>query len=91
MFEPDHGSAPKYKGQDKVNPMAAVLAGAMMCDWLGDRFADQRLKKTSRAIEAAVVSVLAGGRTLTYDLGGSARCSEVGQAIREAVAAVSVS
>ncbi|HLA76040.1 MAG TPA: isocitrate/isopropylmalate family dehydrogenase [Vicinamibacteria bacterium] len=91
MFEPVHGSAPKYKGLDKVNPMAAIMAGAMMCDWLGDRFADERLKKTSRVIEAAVVAVLASGRVLTYDLGGAARCSEVGQAVRDAVATASPS
>lgn len=86
MFEPIHGSAPKYKGQDKVNPMAAILAGAMLCDWLGDRFADERLKRAGQAIEAAVASVLAEGRALSYDLGGRARCSEVGRAVREAVA-----
>ena len=87
MFEPIHGSAPKYRGQDKVNPMAAVLCAAMMCDWLGRRFADERLERMGRAIEAAVASVLASGRVLTYDLGGSARCSEVGAALCEAVAA----
>lgn len=90
MFEPIHGSAPKYKGQDRVNPMAAILAGAMLCDWLSDRFQDPRLKHSGRAIEAAVASVLAAGRTLSYDLGGSARCSEVGEAVREALSAVEV-
>jgi 3-isopropylmalate dehydrogenase len=86
MFEPIHGSAPKYKGQDKVNPVAAVLCAAMMCDWLGGRCGDERLRKAGAAIEAAVASVLAGGRVLTYDLGGTARCSEVGAALCEAVA-----
>jgi 3-isopropylmalate dehydrogenase len=86
MFEPIHGSAPKYRGQDKVNPMAAVLAGAMMCDWLGTRFADDRLTRMARALEASVAAVLVAGRPLTYDLGGTARGSEVGAAIREALA-----
>jgi 3-isopropylmalate dehydrogenase len=85
MFEPVHGSAPKYKGLDKVNPMAAVLAGAMLCDWLGTRHADTRLTQAARAIEQAVAAVLRGGRWLSYDLGGAARCSEVGAAIRDSV------
>ncbi len=37
MFEPAHGSAPKYKGMDKVNPVATVLAGAWMLDYLGQK------------------------------------------------------
>jgi isocitrate/isopropylmalate dehydrogenase len=86
MFEPIHGSAPKYTGQDKVNPIAAVLSGAMMCDWLGIRFEDERLRRMNKAIERAVGSVLAEGKWLSYDLGGDAKCSEVGEAIREAVA-----
>jgi 3-isopropylmalate dehydrogenase len=85
MFEPIHGSAPKYRGQDKVNPMAAVLSAAMMCDWLATRFADDRLARMARALEGAVAAVLAEGRWLTYDLGGSARCSEVGAAVRDAL------
>jgi len=87
MFEPIHGSAPKYRGQDKVNPTAAVLCAAMLCDWLGERFADERLARMGRGIEQAVAKVLTEGRWLSYDLGGSARCSEVGQAIRDALAA----
>lgn len=86
MFEPIHGSAPKYAGQDKVNPMAAILCAAMMCDWLGDRFQDPRLKRMHDAIDRAVGAVLLEGKHLTYDLGGDARCSECGEAVREAVA-----
>ena len=86
MFEPIHGSAPKYAGQDKVNPIAAILSASMMCDWLGVRFGDERLRRMNRAIEAAVAAVLAEGKWISYDLGGEAKCSEVGEAIREAVA-----
>ncbi|MEQ1564362.1 MAG: isocitrate/isopropylmalate family dehydrogenase [Myxococcota bacterium] len=86
MFEPIHGSAPKYTGQDKVNPVAAVLSGAMMCEWLGTRLTDPRLLDAARAIEAAVGEVLAEGRALTYDLGGTAKCSEVGRALADKVA-----
>jgi isocitrate/isopropylmalate dehydrogenase len=87
MFEPIHGSAPKYKGQDKVNPMAAILCAAMMCDWLGTRFADARLAAMGQSMESAVASVLAEGRCLTYDIGGSASCSEVGAAVAARVSA----
>jgi 3-isopropylmalate dehydrogenase len=87
MFEPIHGSAPKYAGKDKVNPIAAVLSAAMMCDWLGERFEDARLADAGRAIERGVARVLEKGQTLTYDLGGSARCSELGAALRQAVTA----
>lgn len=90
MFEPIHGSAPKHAGQDKVNPVAAVLSAGMMCDWLGERFADERLRKGARAVESAVAAVLAAGKALTYDLGGEARCSAVGEALREAAAAAPV-
>ncbi len=86
MFEPIHGSAPKHAGRDKVNPIAAVLSAAMMCDWLGGRHEDERLRTMGQELEAAVAAVLSAGKTLTYDLGGTAKCSEVGEAIREAVA-----
>ncbi len=82
MFEPIHGSAPKYRGQNKVNPIAAILSAAMMCDWLGERWQDERLAQMGSSIEAAVASTLAGGETLTYDLGGEASCSELGAAVR---------
>jgi len=85
MFEPIHGSAPKYRGQNKVNPTAAILCSAMMCDWLGERHGDERLTQMGSSIESAVASTLASGATLTYDLGGEASCSDVGEAMRKAV------
>ncbi len=85
MFEPIHGSAPKYTGQDKVNPCAAILAGAMMADWLGEKHDDAALVRVARAIEASVASVMAEGTVKTYDLGGSSKCSEMGTACAEAV------
>lgn len=86
MFEPIHGSAPKYAGQDKVNPVAAILCASMMCEWLGDRFDDPRLKRMHESIDRAVAAVVHESKTVTYDLGGSARCSEMGEAICEALA-----
>ncbi|NMG83266.1 MAG: isocitrate/isopropylmalate dehydrogenase family protein, partial [Methanosarcinales archaeon] len=70
MFEPAHGSAPKYAGMDKVNPVATILAGALMLEYLGE-------KKASENIFTAVDRVIAEGSVLTYDLGGSAKSSEM--------------
>jgi 3-isopropylmalate dehydrogenase len=81
MFEPVHGSSPKHAGKDVVNPIAAILSAHMMLRWLGEKKKDDRLIMASRSIESAVAEVLSEGRTLTYDLGGSARCSDVGEAI----------
>ena len=61
VFEPVHGSAPKYAGQNKVNPTATILSGALMLRHLGERKAAER-------VEAAVAAVIAEGRTVTYDL-----------------------
>ena len=87
MFEPIHGSAPKYTGLDKVNPCAAILSAAMMADWLGTRYQDGPLRSIASVIENAVAKVLEEGRVRTYDLGGNNKCSEMGNAVAEAVAA----
>lgn len=81
MFEPIHGSAPKHAGKDEVNPIAMILATQMMLDWLGRRKKDKVLRQAARVVETAVERTLAEGKTLTYDLGGKAKCSEVGNAI----------
>ena len=74
MFEPAHGSAPKYAGQDKVNPVATILAGAWMLDYLGE-------KEQAKAIFDATESVIAEGKHVTYDMGGSAKLSQMTNAI----------
>ena len=61
VFEATHGSAPKYKGQNKVNPTAMILSGKLMLDHLGERDAAQRL-------EDAVAAVIRAGDRVTYDL-----------------------
>jgi len=76
MFEPAHGSAPQYKGKNKVNPTATVLAGAWMLDYLGE-------KKKAEAIFKATREVIAEGKKTTYDLGGSAGLSEMADAIAD--------
>lgn len=74
MFEPAHGSAPRYKGMDKVNPTATVLAGAWMLDYVGE-------KEASKAIFKATEDVIVEGKRVTYDLKGSAKLSEMAEAI----------
>jgi len=76
MFEPAHGSAPQYKGKDKVNPTATILAGAWMLDYLGE-------KKKSDAIFKATRKVIEEGKKVTYDLGGTARLSEMAETIAQ--------
>lgn len=88
MFEPIHGSAPKYTGMDKVNPCAAILAASMMAYWLADQYNDAPLKQIGQAIDDAVAAVLADGKVRTYDLGGDSTCSDMGKAVAEAVMTV---
>ena len=87
MFEPIHGSAPKHAGQDKVNPMATALAVVQLFDYLATRKRDKAFALAASAVERAVEGVLSEGKALTYDLGGSAKCSQVGTAIAGRVAA----
>jgi isocitrate dehydrogenase (NAD+) len=61
LFEPIHGSAPKYAGQNKVNPMAMMYSGVMMLRWIGERDAADRL-------ENALDQAIAEGVNVTYDL-----------------------
>jgi 3-isopropylmalate dehydrogenase len=85
MFEPVHGSTPKHAGKDIVNPIAAILSVHMMLRWLGAKKKNEDLIVASRSIESAVRDVLSQGKTLTYDLGGSAKCSEVGMTISKLI------
>lgn len=88
MFEPIHGSAPKYAGQDKVNPLAMILSVKEALAWLATRpkFASQAatLNQAARALEAAVEEVLKEGRVLTYDLVGEEKASS-GSQVTDAV------
>jgi len=63
VFEPSHGSAPKYAGLFKVNPIATILAAKMMLDWLGE-------KEKGDNLEKAVAEVIKEGKVRTYDMGG---------------------
>ena len=79
MFEPIHGSAPRHAGQDKVNPMAMILATGEAMRWLGRKKSDAQLVKAGDAVESAVRAVLEQGNTLTYDLVGESRASKMSE------------
>ena len=81
VFEPVHGSAPKYAGQDKANPTALILSAALMLRHLGETAAADH-------VESAVRSVVAEGMTVTYDLGGRAGTREFADAVAARVQAV---
>jgi 3-isopropylmalate dehydrogenase len=83
VFEPTHGSAPKYAGQRKVNPIATILSLVMMLDWLGET-------ERSARLERAVAAVLADGRVRTYDMGGAHSTMEMAAAIAAAIPAAAV-
>ena len=74
MFEPVHGSAPDIAGRGIANPMATMLAGAMMLDFLGEAAA-------AALVDQAVLAVLAAGGEVTPDLGGSGTTKSVGDAV----------
>jgi len=76
VFEPTHGSAPKYAGLYKVNPTAMLLAVKLMLDWLEET-------DTAQALEQAIAAVIAEGKVRTYDLGGEAGTLDVARAVAE--------
>jgi isocitrate dehydrogenase (NAD+) len=78
IFEPAHGSAPKYAGQNKVNPIATMLSGALMLRHIGEREGAER-------VERAIAQVIAEGKVVTYDLKPmqAATTSEVADAVIE--------
>lgn len=76
VFEPVHGTAPKYADKDVINPIAAIMAAKMMFDFLGE-------KKTAAAIEKAITDVLLEGKVRTFDLGGTSSTTEVARAISD--------
>ncbi|MFQ5975941.1 MAG: isocitrate/isopropylmalate family dehydrogenase, partial [Candidatus Hydrothermarchaeales archaeon] len=74
MFEPIHGSAPKYKGKNVANPLATILAGQMMLEQLGE-------DEAGKLVEDAVIEILKEGKIRTHDLGGKSKTSKVGDAV----------
>ncbi|RQD78133.1 MAG: isocitrate/isopropylmalate dehydrogenase family protein [Candidatus Syntrophonatronum acetioxidans] len=74
IFEPVHGSAPKYADMDKVNPSAMILSAALMLEHMGEIEAAQ-------IVIQALESVIAEKKHVTYDLGGNAKTSQMAEAI----------
>jgi 3-isopropylmalate dehydrogenase len=74
VFEPTHGSAPKYAGQYKVNPMAMLLTVKLMLDWLDE-------KKRATNLEDAIAQVIKEGKVRTYDMGGTNTTLDVARAV----------
>jgi isocitrate dehydrogenase (NAD+) len=74
VFEAVHGSAPKYAGLNKANPTALMLSGVLLLRYIGEQAAAER-------VEGAIRAVIAEGRAVTYDLGGSAGTSDFADAI----------
>ncbi len=79
VFEPVHGSAPKYAGQNRANPTALILSGALMLRHLGETDA-------ADAVESATREVIAAATAVTYDLGGSSGTREFAEAVAARVA-----
>jgi isopropylmalate/isohomocitrate dehydrogenase-like protein len=78
MFEPAGGSAPKYTGQNKVNPIAMIEASRMMLDFLEE-------PEAASKVEKATIKVLEEGKVLTFDLGGTAKTSDMGNVIAQKI------
>jgi 3-isopropylmalate dehydrogenase len=74
LFEPTHGSAPKYAGLHKVNPTAMLLSVKLMLDWLGE-------KKHAMKLDRAIAEVIKEGKVKTYDLGGNNTSLEVAEEV----------
>ena len=88
LFEPVHGSSPKYAGQNKVNPIAAISSVQLMFDSLGLRNDDQEAMLCGEVIGRAISEHMSSGGPVTYDLGGKASTTEVGEAIASRCAAI---
>ncbi len=78
LFEPVHGSAPKYTGKDYANPSAMIMAAALMLEYMGE-------KEAARRVEKALADQIKEGKYLTADLGGSLGTKEMGAALAERI------
>jgi tartrate dehydrogenase/decarboxylase/D-malate dehydrogenase len=83
MFEPIHGSAPKYAGKGVINPFASIEAMAMLLDHLAMTMVLDHLQldEAAMGVRKAMKEVLAEGKVKTRDMGGTASTSEVGDAV----------
>lgn len=84
LFEPVHGSAPKYAGKQVANPSAMILASSKMFEWLGQKHKDPLCKKAAEDIESALIRTLEAN-ILTQDLGGKTRTMEFAEAVAKRI------
>ena len=80
MFQPSHGTAPTIAGKGIANPVATILSGKMMLDWLGDKHDNKAAKTAANLVEKAVSNTLGLG-IKTFDIGGTADTSQFGDAV----------
>lgn len=85
VFQPCHGSAPDIIGQGKANPIATVLSGALMLEWLGETHQQPQLSQAAQRIDNAVAVALAPGSLVPFELGGQAGTAEITDAIMRAL------
>ena len=88
LFPPSHGTAPQFAGKDVANPLAMILSGAVMLDWLGKNHHDESATKAGLRIENTVTKLLAEGATRTADLGGIAGTKLVGNEVIQKISHV---
>jgi len=85
MAQATHGSAPDIAGKGIANPYAMIMSGKLLFDWLGLKKNEPRALQAGQLIEKAVERVIAEGKKLTADLGGTARTAEMGDAVARAI------
>ncbi len=91
LFQPAHGSAPDIMGQDKANPLAAILSGAMMLDYLADRAGNQSLADAAQLIETAVYDGFDANRLRPMEFGGDMGTKAVTNTVIDVISSIPVS
>jgi 3-isopropylmalate dehydrogenase len=86
LFQPAHGSAPDIMGQDKANPLAAILSGLLMCDYLADKFDRQSYRDAACIIDEAIESGFARNRLRPMEFGGDMGTHAVTQEVLSIIA-----
>lgn len=81
VFQPCHGSAPDIMGQGKANPTGMILSGAIMLDYLGDKFDSPELLKAAQLLESSVIEAYRSGKLLPYELGGTSGTFAISDAV----------
>jgi 3-isopropylmalate dehydrogenase len=85
MAQATHGSAPDISGQNIANPYAMIMSGQMLMAFLGRKHKEPKATKAADLMQAAVTKVMADGKSLTRDLGGTASTQQMGDAVAAAV------